>query len=280
MQVIQSVNEMQSIAMGMRVKGKLIGFVPTMGALHEGHLALVDVAKDQADFVVVSIFVNPTQFGPNEDFERYPRTFEGDLARCEERGVDVVFAPTKDDIYPDGFSTYITEEKLSRNLCGASRPGHFRGVTTIVAILFNIVRPDIAVFGQKDAQQAAIIRKMTRDLHLPVDIVTVPIQREPDGLAMSSRNRYLEPTQREDATAIYRSLQAGKNLVDRGVRNVDRVIAEVSYQLSHSRRIRVIYVSIVDPDTMENQREIVPGHSLLAVAVWIDQVRLIDNILL
>lgn len=280
MQIIQSVNEMQSIAVGMRVQGKLIGFVPTMGALHEGHLALVDAAKQQADFVVVSIFVNPTQFGPNEDFDRYPRTLESDLELCRQRGVDAVFTPSREDIYPDGYSTYINEEKLSRNLCGASRPGHFRGVTTVLSILFNIVRPDLATFGQKDAQQVAIVRKMTRDLRIPVEIITVPTLREPDGLAISSRNRYLEPVQREDAVAIYRALQAGKKLVESGVRNVDRVVAEVSYQLSHSRRIRVIYVSIVDPETMENQREITPGHSLLAVAAWMDQVRLIDNIIL
>lgn len=280
MQVIQSVNEMQSIAMGMRVQGKLIGFVPTMGALHQGHLALVDVAKQQADFVVVSIFVNPTQFGPNEDFDRYPRTLDEDLALCREHGVDAVFTPGREDIYPDGYSTYINEEKLSRNLCGASRPGHFRGVTTVLAVLFNIVRPDLATFGQKDAQQVAIVRKMTRDLQIPVEIITVPTLREPDGLAISSRNRYLEPGQREDAAAIYRALQAGKKLVESGVRNVDRVVAEVSYQLSHSRRIRVIYVSIVDPETMDNQRDIIPGRSLLAVAAWMDQVRLIDNTIL
>ncbi len=280
MQVIQSVNEMQSLSIGMRVQGKLIGFVPTMGALHDGHLSLVDAAKQQADFVIVSIFVNPTQFGPNEDFDRYPRTQDQDLELCRQHGVDAVFMPAREDIYPDGYSTYIGEEKLSRNLCGASRPGHFRGVTTVLAILFNIVRPDLAVFGQKDAQQVAIVRKMTADLRIPVEIMTIPTLREPDGLAISSRNRYLEPVQREDAAAIYRALQAGKKLVEGGVRTVDRIVAEVSYQLTHSRRIRVIYVAVVDPDTMENQREIIPGKSLLAVAAWMDQVRLIDNITL
>jgi pantoate--beta-alanine ligase len=278
MQIIQTIPEMQSLAIALRTQGKLIGLVPTMGALHEGHLQLIDKAKEKADIVIVSIFVNPTQFGPNEDFQKYPRTFEADAAACEARGADIIFAPKMEQIYPPGFSTYVTEERLSKGLCGISRPGHFRGVCTVVNILFNITRPDLAVFGQKDAQQVAIIKKMVADLWLPIEVVVAPTLREADGLAMSSRNRYLFDDQRQEAVKIYRALKEGKRMIDEGIRSVDRVLAEVTHHLSQSRRIRVIYVALVDRENLVPMREIIPGKCLIAVAVWVNDVRLIDNL--
>lgn len=280
MQIIESVLEMQSQAISLRSKNRLIGLVPTMGALHQGHISLIEAARAQADTVVVSIFVNPTQFGPNEDFEAYPRDVEKDLEVCRQIGVDVVFLPKREEFYPQGFSTYVLEERLSTGLCGISRPHHFRGVLTVVAKLFNVVHPDIAVFGQKDAQQAAVIKKMVADLHYFVQILVCPTVREPDGLAMSSRNRKLHSTQRGDAAVIYRALTAAKALYDSGHHNVDRIIAEVTHTLSTSRRIRVIYAGLVDTETLDPLREITPGRSLLTVAVWVDEIRLIDNIIL
>lgn len=280
MQTIESLNEMQSLAISLRSKDRLIGLVPTMGALHQGHLSLIEAAKAQADTVVVSLFVNPTQFGPNEDFDAYPRDLEADLEICRKAGVDTVFVPKVEEFYPQGYSTYVNEEYLSTGLCGITRNNHFRGVLTVVAKLFNIVHPDLAVFGQKDAQQAAVIKKMVADLHFCVQILVCPTVREEDGLALSSRNRNLHPMQREDATAIYRALCAARGLYEAGHTNVDRIIAEATHVLSTSRRIRVIYAGLVDTETLEPLREIVPGRSLLAVAVWVDEVRLIDNIIL
>ena len=280
MQIIDSVTEMQSLAISLRSKDRLIGLVPTMGALHDGHLDLLEAAKAQADLVVVSIFVNPTQFGPNEDIDAYPRDLERDIKLCEEAGADIVFVPKVEELFPKGYSTYISEEKLSEGLCGVSRPIHFRGVLTVVVKLFNIIRPDLAVFGQKDAQQAAVLKKMVVDLHYCVQILIRPTVREEDGLAMSSRNRSLHSTQRNDAAVIFQALQAAKALYDSGNRNVDRILAEATHTLSTSRRIRVIYVSFVDSETLEPLRDLVEGRSLLAVAVWVDEVRLIDNIIL
>ncbi|MGE9296242.1 MAG: pantoate--beta-alanine ligase, partial [Puniceicoccales bacterium] len=242
--------------------------------------SLIDHAREKADVVVVSIFVNPTQFGPNEDFERYPRQLQNDLDACEKRGADFVFAPEKSDILPDNFSTHVEEEKCSQGLCGVSRPGHFRGVTTIVAVLFNVCRPDIAIFGQKDAQQAAVIRKMVADLHFPIDVVIAPTVRESDGLAMSSRNRYLDPGQRVDAARLHQALSTGQELVRKGTLSVDRIKAETTHILCQSRRIRIIYVEIVDRDTMKPERVVRPGQSLLTVAIWLEQTRLIDNVTL
>jgi pantoate--beta-alanine ligase len=280
MQVIASVFDMQSTAVNLRSKDRLIGLVPTMGALHDGHLSLIRLAKERADTVVVSIFVNPAQFGPNEDFANYPRDLPRDLEMCEKAGADLVFAPTGEEIYPRGYSTYVTEELIAKPLCGVSRPAHFRGVTTIIAKLFNIVRPDIAVFGQKDAQQVAVIRKMVNDLHFCVDIVTAPTVREPDGLAVSSRNRYLTASQREDARVISQALTQAKEMVDRGVHNVDRLVAEATHLMATRRRVRVIYASVVDRCTMETVREVLPGKAMMAIAAWVDEVRLIDNMLL
>jgi len=280
MQVIASIFDMQSTAENLRSKDRLIGLVPTMGALHEGHLSLIRLAKERADTVIVSIFVNPTQFGPSEDFGNYPRDLPRDIELCEKAGADLVFTPAAEEIYPKGYSTYVTEELISKPLCGISRPIHFRGVTTIVAKLFNIVRPDLAVFGQKDAQQVAVIKKMVNDLHFCVDIVAAPTVREPDGLAMSSRNRFLTASQRIEALAISQALYKAKEMVDGGVRNSDRLIAEATHHMGEHRRVRVIYTSIVDPSTMETVREVVPGKAMMAIAVWVDEVRLIDNILL
>lgn len=280
MQTIQSINEMQSHAISLRSNGCLIGLVPTMGCLHEGHLSLIDIAREKADKVIVSIFVNPAQFGPNEDFDRYPRVLEEDLKLCRDKGVDIVFNPGSSEIYPEGYSSYVEEQHVSADLCGVSRPNHFRGVTTVCLKLFNITRPDYAVFGQKDAQQCAVIMKMVADLNLPIEILVGPTLRDTDGLATSSRNRYLSPMQRSDALTIPNALAEGKKLVENGVRNVDRVVAEVTHHLSQCRRIRVLYVQVVDRETMEPAREIEPGNHIIVLAAWVDQTRLIDNIAL
>ena len=278
MQTIQSVNEMQSHAIGLRSSGRLIGLVPTMGSLHEGHLSLIDIAKEKSDKVIVSIFVNPTQFGPSEDYEKYPRMLDEDIEKCRERGADIVFNPSVDEMYPPGFSTFVTEEQISSGLCGVSRPHHFRGVTTVCLKLFNITRPDLVVLGQKDAQQCAVIRKMVTDLNISAEIVIGPTHRDADGMATSSRNAYLTDSQRQEALCISQSLRTAKNMVDSGTKSVDRIVAEVIHHLSLSRRIRVIYAQVVDRDTMEPAREIIPGQQLLCVAAWADQIRLIDNI--
>jgi pantoate--beta-alanine ligase len=282
MQTIQSVNEMQSHAIGLRSSGRLIGLVPTMGCLHEGHLSLIDIAKERADKVIVSIFVNPTQFGPNEDFDRYPKSLEADLEKCAERGADIVFNPTVAEMYPQGYSTYVNEEQVSSGLCGISRPNHFQGVTTVCLKLFNIARPDIAIFGQKDAQQCAVIQKMVTDLNIPTEIVIGETKRGDDGLATSSRNRYLTNTQHEEALSLSKALLIARKMVhEDGVRSVDRVVAEITHNLSMARQVRVIYVQIVDRLTMEPAgREIIPGKHIICIAAWLDQTRLIDNIAL
>ena len=280
MQKVTSVTEMRTLAEELRSKGQIIGLVPTMGALHDGHCSLIKQAAEQADTVVVSIFVNPAQFGPSEDFAKYPRDLESDLKRCEEAGADIVFAPPVEEIYPKGYSTFITEEFVGKPLEGVSRPSHFRGVTTVVAILFNIVRPDLAVFGQKDAQQVAVIRKMVQDLQFTVDIVVAPTLRDQDGLALSSRNRYLSANQRQESLAISEALRYAKGMVEKNELRSDRLIAEATHILGQKRRIRVIYIAVVDRNTMEAMRDVVPGQSLMSIAVWVDEVRLIDNIAL
>ncbi|HEY0968188.1 MAG TPA: pantoate--beta-alanine ligase [Opitutaceae bacterium] len=277
MQTIQSVFEMQTLAEDLRSKGQIIGLVPTMGALHEGHLSLIRLAAERADTVVVSIFVNPAQFGPSEDFVKYPRELEEDLAKCAAAGADIVFTPTVDEIYPKGYSTYVAEDFISKPLEGVSRPSHFRGVTTIAAKLFNIIRPDVAVYGQKDGQQVAVIKKMVNDLHFTVDILTGPTIRDADGLALGARNRALTTTQRQEATSIYKALQKAKSMVDSGERRSDRLVAEATHILGQHRRVRIIYASIVDRCTMEPIREVLPGKAMMAIAAWIDEVRLIDN---
>jgi len=278
MQTIQSINQMQSASIGLRSKGELLALVPTMGSLHEGHLTLIDIAKERADKVIVSIFVNPAQFGPSEDFNQYPRVLEADLEKCEARGADIVFNPSVNEMYPEGYSTFVEEEKISAGLCGVSRPHHFRGVTTVCLKLFNIARPDIAVFGQKDAQQCAVIRKMVADLNLPTEIAIGPTVRESDGLALSSRNSYLSDVQRAEAVSISKALKVACEMVDNGTRSVDRVVAEITHHLMQHRRVRLIYAHVVDKNTMEPASEIIPGQQLITVAAWVDQTRLIDNI--
>ena len=280
MQKIESVQEMRSLAAKFKRAGKTLALVPTMGALHAGQAALIAAAKASAEVVVVSTFANPLAFGPSENFAGYPRSPESDRKLCEELKVDVIFAPTAEEMFPRGHSTAVIEESVSKPLCGASRPTHFRGVTTAVAKLLNIVRPDLLVIGQIDAQRAAVVQKMIADLQFGVDVIVVPTVREHDGLAASVRNRDLTASQRQDALAIYAALQRAKDMVVQGVRSPDRIIAEATHILGERRRVRVIYVSMVDPATMEPMREVVPGKTLFAIAAWVDEVRLIDNILL
>ncbi len=258
---------------------KTLGLVPTMGALHEGHLSLVRAAKAQCDVVAVSIFVNPTQFGPNEDFSKYPRTFERDCALLDKEHVDLLFAPSVEEMYPQSAVTYVTVEGLSEKLDGRSRPGHFRGVTTVVAKLFHIVEPDKAFFGQKDAAQAAIIRRMVRDLDLPVEIVVCPIVREPDGLAMSSRNAYLDPQQRKCALVLRRSLVEIEELFKRGDHNPEKLIAAGKKIFAAEPSVRLDYLEIVDPDSLDPVGEI-SRPALVAVAAYVGPTRLIDNVVL
>jgi pantoate--beta-alanine ligase len=280
MQIIRTVSEMQALAEQLRSQGQVVSLVPTMGALHPGHASLVRCAAERSSVVIVSLFVNPAQFAPNEDFNKYPREFEADLVTCEAAGAAYVFAPSSEEIYPKGYSTYITEERVAKPLEGISRPTHFRGVTTVVAKLFNICRPHCAVFGQKDAQQVAVLRKMVADLNIPVEIIVAPTVREHDGVALSSRNRYLTPTQRGEALALSQALNKAREMVAAGERRADRLVAEAIHILGERRRIRVIYVSLVDCDSMEPLKEVVPGRSVLAIAVWMEETRLLDNIIL
>ncbi len=279
MEVITSVVRMQEIALDLKRRGLSIGLVPTMGYLHQGHLSLVQCARSECDRVVMSIFVNPLQFGPQEDFAAYPRDPDRDLALAREEGVDFVFAPTVDSMYPDGFNANVEVGGiLTEKLCARSRPGHFRGVTTVVMKLFQIVQPDRAYFGQKDAQQVLVIRKMATDLNLPLEIVTCPIVREADGLALSSRNVYLSPSEREAALALPRSLEAGRELILRGERRAGLVHDAIRDALA-SPAIRVDYVEVCDGQTLADLAEL-QGPVLLAAAVWLGRTRLIDNIYL
>ena len=268
------------LACGQRKRdGKRIGLVPTMGALHEGHLSLIRGARVQSDVVAVSLFVNPLQFGPNEDLARYPRTFERDRQLLEAENVDLLFVPAHEDMYPAGASTYVTVEGLSEKLCGRSRPGHFRGVTTVVAKLFHIVEPDLAFFGQKDAAQVAIIRRMVRDLNFPVRIVVCPIVREKDGLALSSRNTYLNPEQRKQALVLYRSLTRVQTLADTGERRASKLVEAGRQVIAEEPSARLDYFEIVNPDTLDPVEDISHG-ALVAAAAHVGTTRLIDNIVL
>lgn len=262
-----------------RSAGLRLGLVPTMGALHEGHLSLVRAAKSTCAAVAASIFVNPTQFGPNEDLAKYPRSFERDCELFVREGVDLLFAPAVEEMYPPGASTWVTVEDLSTKLDGRSRPGHFRGVTTVVAKLFHIVEPDAAFFGQKDAAQVAVIRRMVRDLNLPVEIVVCPIVREPDGLAMSSRNAYLNPQERKQALVLHRSLLAVEELAKAGEKDTMKLIAMGKQEFATEPEIRLDYFAIVDPDTLDPIEDVSRG-ALVAVAAYVGATRLIDNVLL
>ncbi len=284
MEIIKSAEEMQSRAKALRKEGKTIGFVPTMGALHEGHLSLVRRAKEENDITVVSIFVNPTQFGPKEDFNRYPRDLEGDSQKLASLGVDILFYPSVEDIYPEGYRTYVTVEELSDKLCGAFRPGHFRGVATVVTILFNIVMPHRAYFGLKDYQQSVIIRRMVRDLRMDIDIVACPTVREPDGLAMSSRNTYLNEKERKSATVLYRALkEAEKVLLSGGsFQSARERMQETIREEPLVRQLQ--YASIYDPETLDelsdrDYQKYRGREVLLAVALYLGPARLIDNLI-
>ena len=279
MVVFQKNTEIKGFVTEQKKIGHTVGFVPTMGYLHEGHLALVRAAKETCQAVVVSIFVNPTQFGPQEDFERYPRDSERDLAMLREEGVDAVFMPSVAEIYPKGYATYVTLKGLTDCLCGRSRPGHFEGVATVVTKLFNIVRPDKAFFGQKDAQQVAVIRKMVEDLNLEPEIVAVPTVREPDGLAMSSRNFYLSAKERKAAPVLYRALMTAQAAFKNGERNPDRLVKIVVDLLADEPLARVDYVEVRSLPNLEPVVRIA-GPTLLAAAVYFTNIRLIDNVVL
>jgi pantoate--beta-alanine ligase len=279
LEVVSTVAAARAAVRAARTQGKVIGVVPTMGALHEGHLSLIRRARAECGFVVVTLFVNPTQFGPAEDLSRYPRPFEADCELSAGAGADLMFAPPVEEVYPSGFCTYVTVEGLTQGLCGASRPIHFRGVTTVVSKLFNMVGPDRAYFGEKDYQQLQVIRRMTRDLDFPVEIVPCPIVREADGLAMSSRNRYLSPEERRSALALSQGLAAARELYDRGERNAAALIAAARAPLEADPQVRADYVELVDAETLEPVKQ-VEQPALLAVAAFLGKTRLIDNTVL
>jgi pantoate--beta-alanine ligase len=280
--VVVSVEQTRQAVAAGRKRGSLIGLVPTMGALHAGHLELIRRCRAESGLVVVSIFVNPTQFGPSEDFARYPRPFDDDLRECGVAGVDLVFAPTTGTIYPHGMnSTFVEVDGLTDVLEGASRPGHFRGVATVVLSLFEIVRPDLAFFGQKDFQQQLLIRRVVEDLHLPVAVRTCPTVREPDGLALSSRNRYLDPAQRRSACVLYRALDRAKKAVRSGERQADRIRQILRETVGSEESIRLDYAEVADSETLEPLGELRdPRRAVALVAARVGATRLIDNMLL
>jgi pantoate--beta-alanine ligase len=279
LKIYNSIDEMRSASRAARQSGRRLGLVPTMGALHEGHLSLVRAARSSADIVAASIFVNPTQFGPNEDLAKYPRSFERDRDLLQSEGVELLFAPSVEEMYPAGAVTWVTVEELSNKLDGRSRPGHFRGVTTVVSKLFHIVEPDVAFFGQKDAAQVAIIRRMVRDLNLPVHITVCPIVREPDGLAMSSRNAYLDPEQRKEALVLQRSLLVVQQLIEQGQSSASNLIVAGRQEFAHKPSVRLDYFEIVNPDTLDPIQAI-EDRALIAVAAYVGSTRLIDNLLI
>jgi len=279
MLILTSAAEVTAISKEARRAGKSVGFVPTMGALHQGHLSLVRTARAQADVVIASVFVNPTQFGPTEDFSKYPRDAEKDSAMLAAEKCDHLFLPSVEEMYPPGGTTWVNVEGLSEKLDGRSRPGHFRGVTTVVSKLFNIVQPDFAFFGQKDAAQVAIVNKMVRDLNFEVRIVLCPIVREPDGLAMSSRNAYLNPEQRKQALVLYRALMRVQTLADRGESSSARLKVAGEQVMAEESAVKPDYFEIVNRDTLDPVADI-SGGALVAVAAYVGSTRLIDNILL
>jgi len=279
MKLYRKILTLQKEILRLKQEGKRIGFVPTMGYLHEGHLSLMKKARKENDIVVISIFVNPTQFGPHEDYKRYPRDLKRDLRLAREEGVDIVFFPSVEEMYPIKYRTYVEVEELSRVLCGKSRPGHFRGVTTVCAKLFNIVMPDVAYFGHKDAQQAIIIKQMVRDLNFPLKIKVLPIVREKDGLAMSSRNVYLSPQERKEATVLYQSLNLAKQMLKRGVKDANKIKRKLKTVISQKKKAKIDYIEIVDLEDLRPVNKI-DKPVLLALAVWFGKARLIDNTIL
>jgi pantoate--beta-alanine ligase len=279
MKVIRKNSIMQKVADKLREEGKSIGFVPTLGALHQGHLSLMQRARRENDILIISIFVNPTQFGPGEDYRRYPRPFEKDKSLARREGADIIFYPSVSEMYGKGYSTYVEVEKFSKRLCGLFRPGHFKGVASAVCKLFNIVKPHVAYFGQKDYQQLRIIKRMVEDLNMEVEIRECAIVREPDGLAISSRNSYLSSREREEALSLYRALKCAKSLIKAGS-SVSDVISEMERVIQKEPHAKIDYIEIVNSLTLEDVKTVRPGKKVLvALAVWIGKTRLIDNIL-
>jgi len=278
MEIIHTIEAIRQSVRQRCTEGKTIGLVPTMGALHAGHGSLIEAAAGECDFVVVSIFVNPTQFGLGEDLDKYPRTLETDAEFCEKLGADLIFAPSADEMYPSEQLTWVEVEKLTDGLCGANRPGHFKGVTTVCSKLFNIVGADVAFFGQKDAQQTAVIRRMVCDLNLPLEIRVCPIIREPDGLAMSSRNRYLSAEERKHALCLHRALTVCREQIAAGQRDTNSLIGTMEAVIEQDQA-QIDYVGIVDAETLE-PFEIVTDGALVALAIHVGPTRLIDNILI
>jgi pantoate--beta-alanine ligase len=279
MEIVSDPRDMQNASLAWRQQHQSIAFVPTMGFFHEGHLSLMRYARGKGDRLVVSLFVNPTQFGPNEDLDRYPRDPERDAALAREVGVDVLYTPTAGLMYPEGYQTYITVEEVSRGLCGSFRPGHFRGVATVVLKLFNQVLPHLAVFGEKDYQQLVVIKRLVADLNLPVEVVGRPIVREADGLAMSSRNTYLNPQQRQAALCLFKALTWAKDAAASGENRADKIIPEVVKMIDSTKHTELNYAVLVDPDTLQSV-DTIQGSARLAVAARVGDTRLIDNILL
>jgi len=277
MEVLKTIKEMKKFSSQARGAGKTIAFVPTMGFFHEGHLSLMREGRKRADLLVVSLFVNPTQFAPHEDLKNYPRNFERDRQMAEEVGTDVLFAPEAGEMYPPDHQTHVLVEKVTRNLCGRSRPTHFRGVTTVVMMLFEIVTPHVTLFGEKDYQQLVTIRQMVKDLHMSVEVVGMPTVRETDGLAMSSRNTYLLPEERKAALSLYRSLQTAKALLQEGEQRASRILDEMNGILRSEPLVRMDYVQICDADTLQEVDRI-EGNVVVALAAYLGKTRLIDNL--
>ncbi|MFH1093138.1 MAG: pantoate--beta-alanine ligase [Candidatus Omnitrophota bacterium] len=278
MKIIRNIASMQNRIKEIRKKGKTIGFVPTMGYLHSGHISLAHQSVKKCDITVMSIYVNPMQFGPREDYKKYPRDLKADVKLAKKAGVDYLFVPSDSDMYPQGFSSKVVVTNVTEMLCGVSRPGHFEGVTTVVLKLFNIIMPDAAYFGQKDAQQVIVIKKMAKDLNLPLEIKALPIVRENDGLAMSSRNSYLSKTQRLQALCLYQALSKARQLIRCKERNPAKIIAAMKRLLLRGKSVRIDYINIVDAEDLQ-VRKIIKGKVLIALAVFIGKVRLIDNII-
>ena len=279
MEVITKINEMRTRVLSVKDRKRSIGLVPTMGALHDGHISLIRSARKENDELVVSIFLNPTQFDNSDDFDKYPRQLSEDIEIIQKESADVVFAPCAEEMYPEGFCTNVTQDRLSDTLCGGVRSGHFSGVATIVTKLFNIIQPDRAYFGQKDYQQTAIIKKLVTDMNMDIDIRVCPTVREEDGLALSSRNRRLNPEERQDALCVYGSLLKAMEMFASNVRNTKEIIDEMISVIKKTKHTKIDYVSIVNADTLENLSSI-NGKALVAVAVWIGNTRLIDNTIL
>ena len=279
MEVITKINEMQTRVLSVRDRKKSIGFVPTMGALHDGHISLIRSAREENDEIVVSIYLNPTQFDNSDDFDKYPRQLNKDIEIIRKENADVIFTPCTEEMYPDGFCTHVTQDKLTDALCGGVRPGHFNGVTTIVTKLFNIIDPDRAYFGQKDYQQSAIIKRLVADMNMDVDIRVCPTVREEDGLALSSRNKRLSLEDRKDALCIHGSLQKAGAMFASNVRDAKDIVEEMTSVIKKTKQTRIDYISIVNADTLEDL-SFINGRALAAVAVWIRNTRLIDNTIL